>query len=447
MKYRMIVLALLLSGAQLSWAATIIVTSDSGGHNVMDACVLRDAITQVNTGVPTGGCGGIANSPDPATTAQPDCVCAANTILLPQGRQIMLSEVDDATSNTGLPTVTASLEIDGNNTAIYRDPGVPCNHDGVNDPGEFALIASSSPLLILDHVYLLNGCADSADYQFAKGGAITNYGTLVLRHSALLNNWASNRGGGLYTSGFGAGAGSNMISDSNIINNGSNSGGGIFIEGSSAQVTIVRSLFESNSASQYFGGGAIEATFSTTMAIVNSTFAMNTAGSGAAIDANGIVAISSSTIAENVAGSGGAFQISASGTGQLATIKNSLFAANSGPAGNCAFASGSVTLAGNNLSTDASCTGFGLANAPAALLPLLANGGPTRTYALQPASAAVDAATDCTDSNGFSVDIDARGSARPIAIRDPAEPRCDIGAYELGVSIFSDGFEQSGINN
>ena len=34
-----------------------------------------------------------------------------------------------------------------------------------------------------------------------------------------------------------------------------------------------------------------------------------------------------------------------------------------------------------------------------------------------------------------------------IAIRDPAEPRCDIGAYELGVSIFSDGFEQSGINN
>ena len=433
--------SVLLLAAGAAGAGTISVTSTSGDHDVAASCVLRDAITTANTATPTGGC--LIAEPPPPTSAgamEPDCLCTANTITLPGGSTITLTEVDDTGTNTGLPVITASLTISGYGATIRRDPALGCNRDGIADAGEFALLYNSSPLLVLDHVTLSDGCADSADYTFAKGGAITNYGALVLQNVVLADNYASNRGGALYDDGFGAGAGSATISDSTISGNVSMTGGGIFVEGTSATVTITRSLFLQNAAAAGFGGGAIEVGLASSATILNSTFSQNSAGGGAAIEADGIVAMSSSTLAQNDSANGAAFQIATSGAGQQATIKNSLLAANTGGSGNCAFAIGAVTLAGVNLSPDDSCAGFALGSTDAKLLPLGDNGGPTWTYGLPPASPAVDAVSDCTDSHGFVISVDQRGFVRPVAILTPSA-QCDIGAFELGDAIFGAGFD------
>lgn len=434
MKLKLGLVLPLLLGVHLASAATIVVTSNSGAHNVLGSCVLRDAITQANSGIATGGCGTIAASP--AHPAPPDCLCTNNTIVLPTAATITLTELDDAANNTGLPAINASLVITGNGSTIQRDPMRICNRDGATDPGEFALIRNDSSLLVLDHLTLSNGCADSADYQKAKGGAISNFGALVLQNVVLSGNYASNRGGALYSSGYGNGAGANNLSRTILVSNASQSGGGVFIEGSSASLSISASLFVQNSASPYFGGGGLSVGQGSTASVENSTFSQNSAGAASAIAAEGSVAIGNSTFAENTAasGNGAAVQISASGTGQLLTLKNSLFDANSGGAGNCQFGAGQVMLSGANLSSDASCAGFTLNNIDPKLSALADHGGPTQTYALQPGSPAVDAVVDCTDTNGLPLPFDQRGTARPQGAA------CDIGAFELDDKIFSDGF-------
>jgi hypothetical protein len=116
-------------------AGTIDVTSDLGAHNYAALCVLRDAITTANTGTATGGCT-IAAPPPPTVPDSPDCLCTANTIVLPAGATITLTEVDDASVNTGLPSITGSLTITGNGSTVRRDPALGCNQDGINDAGE-----------------------------------------------------------------------------------------------------------------------------------------------------------------------------------------------------------------------------------------------------------------------------------------------------------------------
>src|SRR5262249_7180068 len=158
------------------------------------------------------------------------------------------------------------------------------------------------------------------------------------------------------------------IADSTIKGNVSLSGGGIFVEGTTAALTVQRSLFVQNDATQ-FGGGALNVGLAASANLINSTFSQNSAGTGGAILADGIVALSSSTLSQNVTTYGAAFQIGTNGAGQQATIKNSLLAANTGEIGNCDFASGAVTIAGTDLSDDATCTGFALGNTDAKLLP------------------------------------------------------------------------------
>lgn len=415
-------------------ADTIIVTSTSGAHNVQDACVLRDAITQANTGMPTAGCGMTA-SPRPAPEMV-DCLCTNNTIVLPTGATIELDEVDDAINNTGLPVVTNTLTIQGGGSVIRRDPNLGCNRDGKNDPVEFGLIRNTGSLLVLDHLTLSDGCADSSDYQNSLGGAISNVGTLVLQNVVLRDNYASGRGGAVYNGG-----GIGNVSDSTFAGNTAHVGGAIYMEGDHAALTISGSTFVLNSADPFQDGGAIVVALSTSATIVNSTFSKNSAASGSAIEADGVVDVSQSTFAENIVlGGGAAFAVSIADPSQRARIKNSLF--NSTVSGsNCGFGLGQIVLAGVNLSSDASCTGFDHPNIDPLLLPLAANGGPTQTYALETISAAVDAVVDCTDFNGFPIATDQRGHPRPQNISGIGTPRCDIGSYELDDQIFSDGFE------
>ena len=85
---------------------------------------------------------------------------------------------------------------------------------------------------------------------------------------------------------------------------------------------------------------------------------------------------------------------------------------------------GTITDAGRNLSSDASCafTGIGsLNNTDPKLGPLGNNGGPTLTMALLPSSPAIDAGDP-----GAAPPTDQRGGARPAGTAP------DIGAYEYG---------------
>ena len=430
-KLRSCLASFVLVSANLACGATIVVDSDSGAANVPGVCVLRDAITQATTGIPTGGCG-VATAA--ARRDQPDCLCTNDTIELPTAATITLNEVDDAADNTGLPAIGSSLTIHGNGSTIRRDPLLSCNHDGVNDAGEFALMINNTTL-VLDHLTLANGCADSADYATAKGGAISSYGVLSLDHVVLSGNYASNRGGALYTSGYLDGAGTNYVSSSTFVDNAALVGGAIFAEGTTTNLTVTASLFLQNSADPFFDGGALSLGAGTRAVVENSTFSLNSAAGGSAIVADGLVAIVSSTIAGNVTtGGGGALQIATASATQTLTIKNSLLAAN-GVAGNCGFGEGLVILAGVNLSSDASCSGFSLNSTNPRLSPLADNGGPTSTYALQSGSPALDAVVDCSDTNSLPLAADQRGVTRPQGAA------CDIGAFELEDHVFGDGFE------
>ena len=406
----------------------IIVDSDSGAYNITGACVLRDAITFANSGTPTGGC-----SAQGTTTSAPTIGVNSYTIELPQAATITLTEVDNVTNNAGLPAITAVVTIDGNGSVIQRDPQLGCNGNGVTDPGEFRLLYNAN-VLILNEVTLRGGCADSANDLLADGGAINSVGSLTLNNVVLSDNYASNRGGALYALGFSS---SDAINDSTFRDNTAPAGAGLFFQGTTSSLHVERSLFLHNSSA--YGAGASIAENATAV-FINSTFSNNTAGKASAIAADGLVTLVSSTVAGN---DGTALHIStAGGPGQKATIKNSLFSANTGSFGNCYFGvQSNVALLGVNLSSDDSCAGFAMMNTDAKLSPLADNGGLTLTYALEANSPAIDAVLDCTDADGVVLDRDQRWHLRPQDSTGQVPVRCDIGAFERDDKLFGDNFE------
>jgi hypothetical protein len=262
------------------------------------------------------------------------------------------------------------------------------------------------------------------------GGAIDNFGgTLIVSHSRVFNNT---------TDDLGVGAGLTNVEDGNVNiidstftgNKAGFSGGAVDNLGT---VTIERSTLSFNSADF---GGAVEN--SGTLTIRNSTLSGNIASAeGGAIDNfKGETSVEFSTLTENSAASGGGIENAAS-----ITVKNSLVV-NSVAGDNCVHdAGGTFTALGVNFSTDAGCPGFTQVTAGEINLGLLAdNGGATETHALLAASVAIDAALDCTLSDGTTpVAQDQRGQARP------AGAECDSGAFEgsaaLPETIFLDGFE------
>jgi hypothetical protein len=74
------------------------------------------------------------------------------------------------------------------------------------------------------------------------------------------------------------------------------------------------------------------------------------------------------------------------------------------------------------------------------LEPLGAWGGPTWTHALGGSSPAIDAGdpAGCTDYSGAPLPQDQRGAPR-VGV-------CDLGAFELAMPLFADGFESGDTN-
>ena len=136
-----------------------------------------------------------------------------------------------------------------------------------------------------------------------------------------------------------------------------------------------------------------------------------------------------STIADSVAPQTGAAVYVLGGE---VLFKNSIVAGSGGDG--CAEVGGSIVAIGDNLSTDSTCPALLLngSTADPDLDPLAVVGGGSTTHALRTrtpthalgwASAAIDAASDCTDFGGVPVDLDQRGELRL------ATP-CDLGAHE-----------------
>ena len=131
--------------------------------------------------------------------------------------------------------------------------------------------------------------------------------------------------------------------------------------------------------------------------------------------APGIYNQNSSTTVTNSTFSGISASADGGGIFGAATLKNTIVA-NSPAGGNC---SETITDDGGNLEWPGNACGFALSADPK-LGPLADNGGPTQTHALQPGSAAIDAAVGCPPPA-----TDQRGVSRPQG------GACDIGAFEF----------------
>jgi CSLREA domain-containing protein len=289
--------------------------------------------------------------------------------------------------------------------------------DGLNDSG--AGISSSGSLTLIGSVVSNNVSAGHNAY----GGGIYSQGPLDIESSTISGNTTSGligEGGGLAIFG----GAKSLIRNSTISGNGATTGGGIY--------TTINSL-----------------------SVVNTTISGNasTEGAGGVYSKYGPVGFYNVTIAKNTANSD---EIKPGGTG--AGIFNeagaTFYLANSIVADNAVLVptagkpirdpdqcSGSIASLGGNLLSDIDsghCSIGGPYSVTAVTLgPLQNNGGPTKTHALLPGSAAIDAGNiaGCVDGDGEPIATDQRGVHRPYG------PYCDVGAFEASDTIFLNRFE------
>jgi hypothetical protein len=211
-------------------------------------------------------------------------------------------------------------------------------------------------------------------------------------------------------------------------------------------VTVTTSLITGNHAGAH--GGGIYSSGTTWLA--NVTIAQNTASrsGGGLASVGGALEGYNLTVAGNTAnyyggtdGTGGGIYIS-SGTGRLS---NSVLAANMRVILNILTpddCSGSFSAFHYSLVQSTNGCTFAndntLTGVDALLLPLAANGGPTRTQALGPGSPALDAAYPggCESPFGSLLLTDQRGYGRHADGNDDGAARCDMGAFEAQLLLF-----------
>jgi MBG domain (YGX type)/Bacterial Ig-like domain (group 3) len=221
----------------------------------------------------------------------------------------------------------------------------------------------------------------------AEGGAVNNAGTMTITSSLFNYNCAGCPSGASYSGGAIANGGTMSISGSSFYQNRADMVSG--------------------------GGGAIWASTSTSTSITNSSFMMNTAGAGGAIDSqHGTTNISFSTFWNDSANNGSGGEL------QIAGKVNILGSVLGGQGSNCG---GGVPVdQGYNLESGTDC-GFthagDLQNANAGI-----NQEANFSLYLAQGSPAIDAVPA-----GLCPVTDQNGNGRPD---DPAETSCDMGAAE-----------------
>jgi len=357
-------------------------------------CSLVEAITAANTNTASGAAAG-------------ECAAGSgfetDTIVLPSTEPYILTGVNnDTDGENGLPSITSDITIDGvspDTTAITRDDGAP----------QFRIFhVATEGILTLNNITLSSG-------RSVRGGAVFNAGTLTFNNVRALDNRASDTGGAVYNIGiFNSATGV-------YFNNRANSQGGAI--DNNGDLMVASTTFDSNHVSEGQGGAIMT---EGPAGIYNSTFSGNTALSGSAISAPNLngKTISFSTIVNNSGGGAAVVGL------QSLEIRHSIIANN--PNGDCSLMIGSTTInaSGNNFDSDGSCAALDsdfttVTSGELNLGSLTDNGGPSPTHMLGAGSVAIDAASDCLDVNGATVNFDQR------FINRPQRANCDVGGYEV----------------
>jgi hypothetical protein len=317
------------------------------------------------------------------------------------------STVSDNGSNAG-----GGIDNDGG-TLTVDDSTVTHNSVGVTDgAGGGGIDNEGGQVSVTDSTVSDNVATSGAD-----GGGIDNDGgSLVVTDSTVSGNSTSDGSGGAID----VDSGAVTVTDSTVADNSSAYGGGGGIDIDSGTVTVADSTLAHNTAYYSVGGGG--AYNGGTLDISNSTFFANSAtsgGEGGGIFTADSLAITNSTLSGNRATNGGVGGIYNTATATVAAT----IVADSTAGGDC---SGGITDAGYNLDDDGTCgftagTDFSDRSAGLDLAGPQANGGPTRTIALDAGSPALGAVTDAT----LCSSPDQRGVTRPTP--------CDIGSVQLAV--------------
>ena len=280
-------------------------------------------------------------------------------------------------------------------------------------------------LTITNCVFRANSGTTSYDGGYGSGGAIYNdSGPVTLTNTTLSSNFVTKTG----SAGGGADGGA-IVNDA----------GEMLLRNCTlnSNVAVVNGGAINNLPSPAFGGGG-------SLTVINSTFSRNVSGrSGGGIDNASSLTLTNCTIARNdVASDGGEGGGVYTFTGSL-KIQNTIIAGNTINGGTTAAAdvygrSSSVDSKGHNFIgvPDASgtwvpgdITGTTTAPRDPKLLALAANGGPTETMALDPASEAVNAGDNAVLTAPLNITSDQR-----LFIRK-AGTAVDIGAFELGAIV------------
>ena len=376
-------------------------TSDNG------QCSLREAIDSVDTGLLANDC----SVPDGNGLVPPPSIIFANnldngTITLSHGQ----FEIDNSVT-IDASTLSGGITVNGNNTSR-------------------AFYVNSATLMI-DSMTITGGSAGSN----GGGMLVTNFSTVSLSNSTVLGNSASHLGGGVMTI-FSSSA---SLSNSRVSDNSAEQGGGVMAMFSSS-ASLSNSTVSGNSAPLSLGGGVLA--YQSSASLSNSTVSGNSAlvgGGVSASDSN--MTLSNSTVSGNSASVGG---------GVYAGASSSVSLSNSTVSGNSAFTGGGVYALNSSVSLDNSIVANSLGDADCNLytstvtsdsvsiiqdggcstsartgdpgiLPLMNNGGPTKTHALRTNSPARN-----TGILGTCTETDQRGR-----IRDDGDGACDVGAIEF----------------
>ena len=277
-----------------------------------------------------------------------------------------------------------------------------------------------------------------------KGGGLYNGGRVILAGCTLTGNtagatYANAQGGALYNGGRATLAGCTLAGNTAQTRGGPAQGGGIYNSGSLTVTNCTLVMNQANSGSDTQG----------------ETIDQGTTARGGAIDNSGTALIASSTISGNVAHTAESVDSSSEEGGGIfvgghTVVQGTILATNMPEACQRPFADSGYNLEYQSPSwspvREKGSDGTNLAYQPSIrircglsaergdraddprLAPLADNGGPTRTQALGPGSAALGAGNPagCRDVQGLPLHTDQRGLPRPYA----KGSRCDIGAYQ-----------------
>ncbi len=299
-------------------------------------------------------------------------------------------------------------------------------------------------ILSFEDLTIKNSILQGNHARLGGGGIYSSNASLTIENSQFIENTAGQQGGGIYYTQV-SGTGLSVDQSTFSTNSADLEGGGIYVRRGDA--SIQNSTFTDNSAG--VGGGAVLNGLRGTTTINASTFYQNRSDyNGGALYNSGELFVSNSTLSENSARElgGGIYSFTSA---QLEVINSTIVANQAtsdisrgggiyGSNANATTLANSI-IAGNTAANLSQISGLYtdtsnlIADSLTGLVdPVLSdNGGPTKTHALLPGSAAINAGSNAAAMNaGLSMDQRGTGYSRIL------EGTVDIGAVETQLPYF-----------